>query len=75
MQEPVCVGGVVGSVGVGVGSGSGVLPEPRMPVTSPLPPSKTTSEQEKKFSWLSERTHCMKINASPERPEGSARSQ
>jgi hypothetical protein len=24
-----------------------------------LPPSNTTSEQLKKFSWLSERTHCM----------------
>ncbi len=46
-----------------------------MPVTSPWPPSKTTSEQEKKFSWLSERTHWMKTSASPERPEGSFRSQ
>ncbi|CAM5734678.1 hypothetical protein SMICM304S_01291 [Streptomyces microflavus] len=45
------------------------------PVTSPLPPSKTMSEQEKKFSWLSDRTHWMNIKASPERPDGNARSQ
>jgi hypothetical protein len=43
---------VVGVVGPVVGF-DGAL---RMPVTLPLPPSNITSEQPKKFSWLSERT-------------------
>ena len=47
----------------------------RMPVTSPWPPTKTMSEQEKKFSLLSDRTHWMNISAAPERPAGSAWSQ
>ena len=43
---------------------------PPMPVTSPLPPSKTTSEQLKKFSWLSERTHWMNRMCRPVLPAG-----
>ena len=43
---------------------------PPMPVTSPLPPSKTMSEQLKKFSWLSERTHWMKMMCRPVLPDG-----
>jgi hypothetical protein len=46
-----------------------------MPVTSPWPPSKTMSEQEKKFSLLSDRTHWMNSSALPDRPEGRAWSQ
>jgi len=44
---------------------------PPMPVTSPLPPSKTMSEQLKKFSWLSERTHWMNSMCRPDLPDGS----
>ena len=71
MQSPAGGGGVVGVGGVVVGGGcrgggvvvgrrgvvvgGGVAAGPT-PVTSPLPPSKVTSEQPKKFSWLSERT-------------------
>ena len=58
---------VGGGPGGGGGGGGGGLPVVGggwvwfgpMPVTWPLPPSKTTSEQLKKFSWLSERTHWM----------------
>ncbi len=38
------------------GPGPGVPPFGPTPVTWPLPPSKVTSEQAKKFSVLSERT-------------------
>jgi hypothetical protein len=67
VQEPSPGPGVVGlllgppvglPVGLPVGPPVG-LPVSPMPVTSPLPPSNTTSEQLKKFSWLSERTQRM----------------
>jgi hypothetical protein len=48
-----------------------VEPLPRPPMlTSPCPPSKTTSEQLKKFSLLSERIHCEKMMCCPLLPDG-----
>ena len=50
-------GRAVAGGGAGVdGPGPGVPPFGPTPVTWPLPPSKVTSEQAKKFSVLSERT-------------------
>jgi hypothetical protein len=61
-------------VGDGDDVGGGLLPFGPTPVTSPCPPSKTTSEQLKKFSWLSERTHWMKMMCRPVLPAGSVMS-
>ena len=58
----------------GVGDGDPELPPGPTPVTSPCPPSKTTSEQLKKFSWLSERTHWMKMMCRPVLPAGNVMS-
>jgi hypothetical protein len=56
--------------GTAVGNGMVAVWFDPTPVTPPVPPSKTTSEQLKKFSLLSERTHWVKMMARPVRPVG-----